>query len=337
VRDPSSLYAFETGVSQDALSARDLVLVLALAGPMDAGGAVREAGTYLRDHLENERVVTIDADEVIDYRSSRPRATFDGSSFTDIQLPELAVWLLRDEAGTPFLLLEGPEPDLHWAALADAIAEIVEYFEVRLTVTLHAIPMAVPHTRPIGLIAHATRADLIEREEQAELEPDAEMIFPASFDSVVEHRLGVRGHDALGYTAQIPHYLSRAEFPSGALALLRRLSESAGLELPLVGLGDLADQAMADLGHQLTDNEEVQELVLALENQYDAFVRGSGASLLATTLDTPTADEIGDLFERFLATQDEDPGDDARDDDAPHDDAPHDDGTGDRAEEERGD
>lgn len=313
MRDPSSLYAFEEGVSQEVLSVRDLVLVVALAGSLDAGGAVREAGSYLREHLPSEHVVRFDADEVMDYRSSRPRGTFDGRTFSEIEMPELGIWLLHDAAGAPFLLLEGPEPDLKWSALADAVAEVVDYFEVRVTVALHAIPMAVPHTRPIGLIAHATRPELVERDEQPPMDTEAEMIFPASFDGVLEHRLGQRGHDALGYSAQIPHYLSRSEFPSGALALLRRLSEAASLELPLVGLGDLAEQAMVDLGHQVEDNEEVQELVLALENQYDAFVRGTGASLLATTLDTPTADEIGDLFERFLASRDDDPGSGGRD------------------------
>jgi hypothetical protein len=43
-------------------------------------------------------------------------------------------------------------------------------------------------------------------------------------------------------------------------------------------------------------------LVGALEQQYDAFLRGRGSDLLATrTGDLPTAEELGAELERFLA------------------------------------
>ena len=59
----------------------------------------------------------------------------------------------------------------------------------------------------------------------------------------------------------------------------------------------------------LEQNVEVRQIVTALEEQYDAM-REEDGSPLATTMDLPTADEIGDHFERFLADQDgpEDPG-----------------------------
>ncbi|MCT1997017.1 PAC2 family protein [Brachybacterium muris] len=113
----------------------------------------------------------------------------------------------------------------------------------------------------------------------------------------------------MGYAAQIPHYLTRTDFPAGALALLRRISDATGLELPLVDLGDLTDAATAALEGTLEQNVEVRQIVTALEEQYDAM-REEDGSPLATTMDLPTADEIGDHFERFLADQDgpEDPG-----------------------------
>src|SRR5699024_9705973 len=64
-----------------------------------------------------------------------------------------------------------------------------------------------------------------------------ELVIPAAFGTLLEHRLGRAGHPAMGYAAQVPHYLARTDFPAGALALLRRVSEAAGLDLPLVHLG----------------------------------------------------------------------------------------------------
>ena len=39
--------------------------------------------------------------------------------------------------------------------------ELIEQLDVRLTLSVHGIPMAVPHTRPITLAAHATDPDLV--------------------------------------------------------------------------------------------------------------------------------------------------------------------------------
>ena len=109
----------------------------------------------------------------------------------------------------------------------------------------------------------------------------------------------------MGYAAQVPHYLTRTDFPAGALALLRRVSEAAELDLPLVHLGDLTDAATVALQGTLAQNGEVRQIVSALEEQYDAM-KDAEQSPLATTMDLPTADELGEHFERFLADHDGD-------------------------------
>ena len=39
--------------------------------------------------------------------------------------PTLGIHLLRDDAGTPFLLFAGPEPDLHWERFIAAVPLLV--------------------------------------------------------------------------------------------------------------------------------------------------------------------------------------------------------------------
>ncbi|MBB5832012.1 PAC2 family protein [Brachybacterium aquaticum] len=316
MRDPRDLYRFESTEVLEAVPRSGLTLVHALPGMVDAGNACRIAARYLRDELRHLRLVSFDTDELLDYRGSRPQATFDGTSYTDVDIPELTLWLVYDEADQPFLLLDGPEPDLQWKRLVEALTDLIEYFDVERVVGMQAVPMAVPHTRPIGLFAHAndpallgmphTRPTPAPGTDPSEGEEGmAELVIPAAFGALLEHTLGRAGHPAMGYAAQIPHYLTRTDFPAGALALLRRVSEAADLELPLVHLGDLTDAATVALQGTLAQNNEVRQIVSALEEQYDAMSEGADRAPLATTLDLPTADEIGEHFERFLADRDD--------------------------------
>lgn len=312
MRDPRDLYRFESTEVLEAVPRTGLTLVHALPGMVDAGNACRIAATYLRDELRHLPLVTFETDELIDYRSARPRATFDGTSFVDVEVPELTLSLMYDERDRPFLFLDGPEPDLQWLRLAEALIDLVEYFGVERVVGMHGVPMAVPHTRPIGLFAHANDPALLGRPgawaapapgtaPEPEEGEQPEMVIPAAFSALLEHRLGRAGHPAMGYAAQIPHYLARTDFPAGALALLRRVSEAAELDIPLVHLGDLSDAASSALQGTIEVNAEVRQIVGALEEQYDSMATGEESSTLATTMDLPTADELGEHFERFLA------------------------------------
>lgn len=323
MRDPRDLYRFEDAEVLAAVPRTGLTLVHALPGLVDAGNACRIASTYLRDELRHLRLVTFDMDELLDYRGSRPQAVFDGTSYSSIDIPELTLSLMYDEADRPFLFLDGPEPDLQWRRLAEALIDLVEFFDVERVVGMQAVPMAVPHTRPIGLIAHANDPSLLGRPgarptpapgtaPAADSEEAAEIVVPAAFGALLEHELGRADHPAMGYAAQIPHYLTRTDFPAGALALLRRVSDASGLDLPLVHLGDLTDAATVALQGTLAQNGEVRQIVSALEEQYDSLSEGEDASSLATTMDLPTADEIGEHFERFLADHDGDWPDDPR-------------------------
>lgn len=316
MRDPRDLYRFESTEVLEAVPRGGLTLVHALPGMVDAGGACRIASTYLRDELRHLPLVSFDTDELVDYRGARPQATFDGTSYVDVELPELTLSLMYDERDRPFLFLDGPEPDLQWRRLTEALIDLVEYFDVERVVGMQAVPMAVPHTRPIGLFAHANDPALLGRPStrptpapgtspDPESEDSAELVIPAAFSALLEHRLGRAGHPAMGYAAQVPHYLTRTDFPAGALALLRRVSEAAELDLPLVHLGDLTDAATVALQGTLAQNGEVRQIVSALEEQYDAM-KDAEQSPLATTMDLPTADELGEHFERFLADHDGD-------------------------------
>ncbi len=90
---------------------------------------------------------------------------------------------LTDTGDTDYLLLAGPEPDMQWERFAAAVGQLVERFGVRLVINLTAIPMAVPHTRPIGVTAHGTRPELTEGHEAWFATADVPLPWPGSLRS----------------------------------------------------------------------------------------------------------------------------------------------------------
>jgi proteasome assembly chaperone (PAC2) family protein len=296
VRDPHELYQVADGLPE----LDQPVLVQALSGFVDAGAAARLAREHLLTSGAPQVAARFDVDQLFDYRSRRPTMLFIEDHWESYDEQPLTLHLLHDQAGTPYLLLEGPEPDLQWERFVEAVITLVESFQVRLTVGMNAIPMAVPHTRPTGVTAHATRPELI-----ADYRPWLQRVqVPASAGNLLEFRLGQRGHEALGFAAHVPHYLAQNDYPAAAETLLASLSRVTGLSLPIDALRESAEAMRANIDAQVAKADEVAAHVHGLEEQYDALMRSrQGTSLLADLPELPTADELGAELERFLAEQ----------------------------------
>ncbi|MFI7022072.1 proteasome assembly chaperone family protein [Micromonospora sp. NPDC049900] len=295
--DPHELYE----LTDDLSDLGQPVLIQALTGFVDAGNASRLAREQLFTSLDARPIARFDLDQLFDYRSRRPVMTFVEDHWESYDAPALELHLLSDDDETPFLLLTGPEPDLQWERFVAAVSGLAERLDVRLTVGLNAIPMAVPHTRPTGVTAHATRRDLI-----AGYEPWLQRVqVPGSVGHLLEFRLGEAGRDALGFAAHVPHYVAQAEYPAAAEVLLASVSRSTGLLLPRDGLHSAAEVVRVEIDRQVAQNDEASALVQALEEQYDAFARGKGERnlLAAENGPLPTAEELGAELERFLAEQ----------------------------------
>jgi predicted ATP-grasp superfamily ATP-dependent carboligase len=302
VLDPQDLYELADDLPEMGRS----VLVQAMSGFVDAGNAVRLTREHLLETLDARVVATFDIDRLLDYRSRRPVMIFNEDHWEHYDEPLLAVHLLHDDAATPFLLLSGPEPDLYWERFAVAVRTLVQQLNVRLTVGLNAIPMAVPHTRQSGVTAHATRRDLI-----TGYEPWIERVqVPGSAGSLLEYRLGRWGFDAMGFAVHVPHYLVQTDYPAAAEQLLASVSRATGLLLPADRLHTAAETVHHSIDKEIARSEEARALVQALEQQYDASrTDRRGANPLITPSGTlPTADELGAELERFLSQQNK-PGD----------------------------
>jgi len=302
--DPSEIYELDprAAAEVDAQSAMGAgpVLVHAVRGFVDAGSAGQLAADHLTSELGGTRLATFDVDQLLDYRSRRPTMTFDSTSWSAYADPELVVDVMHDAAGVPFLLLHGVEPDVQWERFAAAVRQLVERFDVPLTIGVHGIPMGIPHTRPLSVTAHATRPELV---------ADHTSWFgtvqvPASATALLELRLGQSGHDAMGFAVHVPHYLAQSTFPQASIVALQNVERATGLDLRVASLTAAATDTIKEVERQVSGSDEVTAVVHALEEQYDSFTRNVGRTgLLAGAAQLPTADELGEEFERFLAEQ----------------------------------
>ena len=295
MHDPAELYELNAD-SGDV--PEGLHLVAALTGFADAGGAVSQFSEYLLGTLEHTVVASFDPDVLLDYRARRPIIYFDQDHLTDYQPARLQLYLAHDEIGQPFLFLTGFEPDFRWEQFTAALLELVQRFRVVSTTWVHAIPMPVPHTRPIGVTVSGNRSDLIES--MSVWRPHTQVAATALH--LVEYRLQAAGASIVGYVLLIPHYLADTEFPSAALSALESTSAATGLIFPTDRLREQNRDFVARIDEQVRDNGELAKLVGTLEERYDAYMEGSTLRSPLTDEDgeLPTADEIAAELEKFL-------------------------------------
>ncbi|MEU1508548.1 PAC2 family protein [Kitasatospora sp. NPDC005748] len=313
MRDPQELYELDQqGVAAVAAAkaaladtGAGLVLLHHFEGFMDAGEAGGQVVAHLLEEGEPQVVARFDHDRLVDYRARRPAMLFDREHWASYAPPEILLQLVHDAAGSPFLLLTGPEPDVEWERFGAAVRRLVERFEVRLTLDFHGIPMGVPHTRPVGLTPHGTRLDLAagypQWFEQAQV--------PGSAQALLEYRLAEAGHDVLGFAVHVPHYVARSAYPAAAVLILEAVQSATGLVLPGTRLRERVGEVYADIEEQLAHGDgELRSAIRGMEGQYDAVAGAEGReSLLAEPVDLPSADELGRRFEQFLAEHERGP------------------------------
>ena len=295
---PESLYEIHT----DDVDVDSPVLVHALSGVLDAGGARQLAVAHLLATHENQTIATFDIDALYDYRARRPRMVFDTDHYESLEYPELLLSLVRDERDQGFLLLHGPEPDFAWRAFTDSVVQIAERFGVRRSLGMNAIPWPAPHTRPVGVTAHSTDPSLVSGRPTFV----GAIEVPGHLAGGIELALGAAGHEAMGFAAHVPHYLTQVEFPRASIALLNEVAAAGDLSFDLTALAVQAQVSDREIDEQLTVSPENAQAVRDLEAQYDAIVRGADVALqLATDGSLPSGEDLAEQFQEFLRELDD--------------------------------
>ncbi|MGA7149261.1 MAG: PAC2 family protein [Microbacterium sp.] len=277
-----------------------LPLVIALTGFTDAGSAVSRIVDYFREDLAPTPLAVFSNDVLLDYRARRPLISFEQDHLTDYRPPRLELSFAHDALGQPFLLLAGYEPDFGWDAFAASVLDFVEDYGASTVTWVHAIPMPVPHTRPIGTTVSGTRGDLTEA--HSVWQPHTQV--PSTAGHLLEYRLAAAGVRVAGFVLLIPHYLGDTEYPAAALAALDSLTVATSLVFTGEELREANREYLAKVQEQVAGSEDLSRMVHGLEERYDAYMAGSTlATPMIHTGDLPSADELAAELERFLATR----------------------------------
>jgi hypothetical protein len=251
------------------------VVIAALDGWVDAGGAATAAAGQVA--LGGTRVATFDDDRLYDYRARRPTLDIVDGRPATLEWPQLT--LRRTKIGEQdILVLTGPEPDFRWRELSASAVELARRLGVAEWISLGAIPAAVPHTRDVPIMGTESAPGLLRA--NVTPGPDGILRVPAAAISVLDHAIARAGIPAVGYFAQVPHYVTGAYVPA-ALELLRVLSRHLGREVAPGALRDESRQVLERLDVATAADEGTRAYVERLEATVDEARRPSGDDLIS--------------------------------------------------------
>jgi proteasome assembly chaperone (PAC2) family protein len=269
---------------------RDPVMVVALAGWVDAGLAGSGAVAFLNEQLDASRTFArIDLGDLMDLQQTRPTVHLVDGVSREIEWPEIA--LSAGRLGRDVVLCTGPEPSLRWRAVLGELVDVARQLGVSRAFTVGGIPAMASHRRPVSVLATGTDEALVA--EAGAWRQD--YTGPTGAQSVLQVMLGEAGIPTLALWAQVPHYLSGGASPPAIRAVLGRLRDLGGLAVDLDGLDEQADAYEQRVEEGLADRPDVVEVIEAIEAGED--------EVEVEESDLPSGDELASEIERFLRDQ----------------------------------
>lgn len=251
------------------------VVVAAFDGWVDAGSAATRVVEILGEDAVT--VATFDPDELFDYRSRRPTLEIRDGRLASLDWPE--VTLRRARFGDrDVLMLGGAEPDDRWHRFGESVVELMERLGVQEWVSLGAIPAPVAHTRPVPVLGTASNGGLLRGGVTAG--PTGLMRVPAAALSMLEMAVTDTGMAAVGYFAQIPHYVT-GPYALASLELVKTLEKHLGVSLPRGDLIEQSRQLRQRLDAATAADETTRAYVERLESMVDESRQPEGDDLIA--------------------------------------------------------
>ncbi|GAA4482002.1 PAC2 family protein [Microbacterium panaciterrae] len=274
------------------------IVVAAFDGWNDAGEAASAAVEQIDDSGTYDLVRAVDPELYFDYQWARPTLERSAEGTRSLRWPRARMLRPAGEAEEPRLwLLMGTEPARAWQAFSAEFIDAALQEDITGFVTLGAMLSDVPHTRPISIFASSENADV----------RDALAIERSTYEgpigilSALEQAAEEAGIPSLSLWANVPHYVQTGgSSPKATLALLDRLYEVTGVDVPRGQLATEAAMWEATIDAAAAEDEEMAAYIEQLEAKRD-------------TWDSPDAsgEAIAQAFERFFRNG-EGPGDHKR-------------------------
>ena len=281
--------------------ARGRTLVVAFEGWNDAGEAASGAVRRLRDLLDLDVVLDLDAERYVDYQFTRPVAAIDEDGVRRILWPgatmhgpidpltprvpdEGGLRVVGENADSIYLLL-GTEPSRSWKTFANEVVEAALAHGIEFVVLVGALLADVPHSRPISVLGTSENRS-VRREYGVER---SSYEGPTGIVGVLADAFEREGIATMSIWASVPHYVHNAPSPKATLSLIDRLEEVLDVVIPRGELIAEAAEWESGIDALADDDDDMASYIRALERARDA-------------VDAPEAsgEAIAQEFERYL-------------------------------------
>jgi proteasome assembly chaperone (PAC2) family protein len=271
-------------------------MLIALSGWSDAAKVATGSVLYLARTLDASGFAQIEGDQFYDFSNSRPEVTIDGGLIKLLQLPvnSLLYWK-NDKTDHDLILFHGIEPNFHWQKFVDTMLELAGSLGVRRIYALGGLYDNTPHTMEPRISGVVNKDDLLAVLKKHNIE-SINYQGPSSIHSFILTNCAQKEIEAISLWGHAPFYVRVETNPMVCLGLIRKLAELLEIEVDLTELIKAGEYLEDMLNRLLSDNEELQQYIKKLEEQYE--IQGT-----STGEPSPGADRIVREVEDFLRGQ----------------------------------
>jgi proteasome assembly chaperone (PAC2) family protein len=271
------------------------IMVAAFEGWNDAGDAASTAIEHLQLTWDATPLAEIDPDDYYDFQVTRPTVRMVDGITRRVEFPTTRLTVCRPPgSATDVVLVHGIEPNMRWSKFAAELLGHIEGLGITTVVTLGALLMDTPHTRPVPVTGTAYDEESASKYglERSRYEG------PTGIVGVFQDLCVQAGIPAISFWAAVPHYVSQPPSPKATLALLHRVEEVLDVEVPLGALPEQAEEWERTVSEMADEDEDVRNYVRALEERGDAEIE----------ITEESGDAIAAEFERYLRRRGRGPG-----------------------------
>ena len=282
-------------MSQRPLFAPQHTVLVASEGWSDAGEAATSALRMVVEHFGLVPYEVISDEAFFDYQLTRPYVQIESDGSRVISWPDITLYGPDHSDGDgegPFVIL-GAEPSRMWRTLADQLVLGVLGQDIDQMVLCGTMLADVPHSRPVRLLSSSEDVELRESLDVEKSSYEG----PVGILSVLGLQAQQSGVAVMNLWAQIPHYVHTSPSPKATLALLDRIQELTGIDVPRESLEEAASVWEDNIDQLAAEDDDMLAYIHQLEKQRD-------------TVESPEAsgDAIAREFERYLKKRPDWPG-----------------------------
>jgi len=241
------------------------VVITAFEGWNDAGEAATSAVKYFLDRFNAIKIGTIESEEFFDFTISRPVIEIPDEQ-REIIWPATDIYVAKmSDSKHDLIIIVGHEPQLRWRTFTDQIIEIASISNSHMVITVGSLLTDIPHSRPVKVFGSSDDSDLAQRLNL----PPSTYEGPTGIVGVVNSVLREKGMSSMSLWAGVPSYVSGANSPKAALALVERLAEVLQIGIACTDLEIASAAYERQINELVAEDMDTAEYVNQLEEDFD--------------------------------------------------------------------